>query len=48
MLSFSAPVAAQSEAQAAIDAAKEIIKSQAPDMVKQVNAIIVMMTSPTM
>lgn len=39
MLSFSAPVAAQSEAQAAIDAAKEIIKSQAPDMVKQVNAI---------
>jgi tetratricopeptide (TPR) repeat protein len=38
MLSFSAPVAAQ-EAQAAIDAAKEIIKSQAPDMVKQVNAI---------
>lgn len=38
-LSFSAPVAAQDEAKAAIDAAAEIIKSNAPDKVKQVNAI---------
>ena len=38
MLSFSAPVAAQDE-QAAIDQAKELIKGNAPDMLKQVQAI---------